>query len=96
MHLSEEDAWILSRGLLLVRLVRFLHSSALMGIEQLLATNSKSLGTSNAEDLGHALDQFYRASIPTIMSFGTVGVVGMFTGRSIGTPCSASPHSYRY
>ena len=79
-----------------MRLIRFPHSSALMGIEQLLATNSKSLGTSNAEDLGHALDQLYRASIPTIMSFGTVGVVGMFTGRSISTPCSASPHSYRY
>lgn len=62
------------------------HLFFLMGIEQLLATYTKDTEASslNAHNLRDILDHLSRVSITGIMLVGTAGMVGLFTGQSIG------------
>lgn len=94
IRLNEEDAWILSRGLLLVRSIRYTYPPlfALIGFEQLLATYSESVETSslNANSLGHLLNHLSQIPISRIVHVGEIGITGMLIGQSTGTSMSPS------
>jgi hypothetical protein len=65
-----------------------------MGIEQLLATYTKSVKTFplNAHNLVNVLDHLSHVPVTGIMFVGTAGITGMFMGQSISTLTSVLRH----
>jgi len=68
-----------------------------MGVEQLLATHSKSAKVPhlNAPKPGHVMGHFSHVPITGFMSVGEAGIAGMFMGCSISMSTSTSTSSSR-